>query len=360
MCSAIFQAGSLLVLIAEVRTRAFLASLVPIIVNTVLNEHQLVMDIVAFVALGDFPRSRLGEKQRGKILASWVSRKMRTIAQFSIRDPDAEGSVGTVVPEHALARRGSGQGSLAGGGASVRKGASSLRHVESVTHMPVLHDVATPESEQFDPLSVQAQHQRRSLSLAKVAAQQDAVNAVTPTTDGHSLFHLNTTLEYSPVDQSYLRGSIYDEPPALNPHREEGDGHRGYDPRSYDPQGDDQRGYDPREYAPQFDDDGGGMHAAYLPPRDEWTTGSSNATDLPRHGYPEWPMASATMTGSSIGGHGAHNHEAHDSSSSSFHGHEIHPRPLQIANRSSMVRGSDDGEDDWTTEALKGLDLGTR
>jgi hypothetical protein len=79
----------LLVLIAEVRTRAFLASLVPVIVNSVLNEHQLVLDIVAFVALGDFPRSRLGEKQRGKILASWVSRKMRTIAQFSIRDPEA-------------------------------------------------------------------------------------------------------------------------------------------------------------------------------------------------------------------------------------------------------------------------------
>lgn len=92
-------------LIAEVRTRAFLASLVPVIVNTVLNEHQLVLDIVAFVALGDFPRSRLGEKQRGKILASWVSRKMRTIAQFSIRDPEAEGSVGTIMPEEASTLR---------------------------------------------------------------------------------------------------------------------------------------------------------------------------------------------------------------------------------------------------------------
>ena len=44
---------------------------------------------MAFVNKGDFPRSRLGEKQRGKILASWVTRKMRTMAQFGIRDPES-------------------------------------------------------------------------------------------------------------------------------------------------------------------------------------------------------------------------------------------------------------------------------
>jgi hypothetical protein len=62
--------------------------MVPVIVNAILNEHQLVIDIVAFVIKGDFHRSRLGEKQRGKILAGWVTRKMRTIAQYSIRDPN--------------------------------------------------------------------------------------------------------------------------------------------------------------------------------------------------------------------------------------------------------------------------------
>jgi hypothetical protein len=55
--------------------KAYLASIVPVIVNAILNEHQLVVDIIAFVAKGDFPHSRLGEKQRGKILASWVTRK---------------------------------------------------------------------------------------------------------------------------------------------------------------------------------------------------------------------------------------------------------------------------------------------
>ncbi|KAJ5204964.1 uncharacterized protein N7498_005843 [Penicillium cinerascens] len=83
---AIFQAGGLIVVVVEVTRKAFLASLVPVIVDAILNEHQVVADIVAFVSTGDFPRSRLGEKQRGKVLASWVTRKLRTIAQFSIRD----------------------------------------------------------------------------------------------------------------------------------------------------------------------------------------------------------------------------------------------------------------------------------
>jgi acyl-CoA synthetase (AMP-forming)/AMP-acid ligase II len=74
--SAVFQAGGLVVVLVEVVRKAYLASIVPVIVNAILNEHQLVVDIIAFIANGDFPRSRLGEKQRGKILASWVTRKM--------------------------------------------------------------------------------------------------------------------------------------------------------------------------------------------------------------------------------------------------------------------------------------------
>lgn len=89
--SAVFQAGGLVVVLVEVRVKSYLASMVPVIVNAILDEHQLVVDIVAFVGKGDFPRSRLGEKQRGKILASWVTRKMRTIAQFGIRDNDRTG-----------------------------------------------------------------------------------------------------------------------------------------------------------------------------------------------------------------------------------------------------------------------------
>ncbi|KAF2480892.1 AMP-binding protein [Neohortaea acidophila] len=197
---AIFQAGSLLVLVAEVRTRAYLASLVPIIVNTVLNEHQLVLDIVAFVGLGEFPRSRLGEKQRGKILGNWVSgRKGFAMAQFSIRDADSEGSVGTVVPdESGLGRRGSGNSARAGGGGgSLRQGGgSSLRHMESLTSMPVYEDL---EGE-AGGLDHQAQFP------AGGSAVDFSRNDLTPTNEGARTPPLNTTLDYSPIRQHMFDG----------------------------------------------------------------------------------------------------------------------------------------------------------
>lgn len=121
--SAVFQAGGLIVVLVEVSRKAYLASLVPVIVNAILNEHQIVVDIVAFVNIGDFPRSRLGEKQRGKVLAGWVTRKLRTIAQFAIRDGDLasamDASEGAVDPHRASV------GSIRSG-----PGASSLRNME--------------------------------------------------------------------------------------------------------------------------------------------------------------------------------------------------------------------------------------
>lgn len=172
------------------RTRAFLASLVPVIVNTVLNEHQLVLDIVAFVAFGDFPRSRLGEKQRGKVLGNWVSRKMRTIAQFGIRDPDAEGSVSTVGPEDGMGRRASGQSGMAGGSMTQGVPGSSLRHSESITQMPVAEEPADMDDEQ---LTLHTQHP------GQPRERSDSRNDATPTNERPP--PLNTTTEYSPVDR---------------------------------------------------------------------------------------------------------------------------------------------------------------
>lgn len=168
-----------------------MASLVPVIVNTVLNEHQLVLDIVAFVAFGDFPKSRLGEKQRGKVLGNWVSRKMRTIAQFSIRDPDAEGSVSTVGPEDAMGgRRGSAQSGVAGGSMTRMPPGSSLRHSESITHMPVEEEPGEMEN---DMLTVHTQHP------GPPPERSDSRNDATPTNERPMM--LNTTTEYSPVDR---------------------------------------------------------------------------------------------------------------------------------------------------------------
>ncbi|WEW54841.1 hypothetical protein PRK78_000267 [Emydomyces testavorans] len=110
LCIAVFQAGGLVVALVEVTRKAYLASIVPVIVNAVLTEHQVVTDIVAFVPRGDFPRSRLGEKQRGKILGLWVTRKLRTIAQFIIRDTD--GTVTQLADTHMDRTRTSKTGSM--------------------------------------------------------------------------------------------------------------------------------------------------------------------------------------------------------------------------------------------------------
>lgn len=84
--AAVFQASGLTIAVAECtrRNRDHLAAIVPVIVGAVLQEHQFVLDIVAFVAPGRFPRSRLGEKQRGKLLASWATRKLALTGKFGV------------------------------------------------------------------------------------------------------------------------------------------------------------------------------------------------------------------------------------------------------------------------------------
>ncbi|KAK9460002.1 uncharacterized protein V1516DRAFT_475464 [Lipomyces oligophaga] len=83
--SAVFQAGGLVVAVVESTSRtSILAALVPVIVNAVLNEHQLVLDVITFVGKGNFSRSRLNEKQRGRILAAWVTRRLKIAAQFRV------------------------------------------------------------------------------------------------------------------------------------------------------------------------------------------------------------------------------------------------------------------------------------
>ncbi|GAO51194.1 hypothetical protein G7K_5305-t1 [Saitoella complicata NRRL Y-17804] len=98
---AIFQAGGLTIMVIEVSRANKLAAIVPVAVNAVLEEHQVVVDVVAFVGRGDFPRSRLGEKQRGKILAAWVTRKLRTLAQFSVREGAATNMLPATIAENA-------------------------------------------------------------------------------------------------------------------------------------------------------------------------------------------------------------------------------------------------------------------
>ncbi|ODH47649.1 hypothetical protein GX48_06266 [Paracoccidioides brasiliensis] len=150
--SAVFQAGGLVVALIEVTRKAYLASLVPVILNAILNEHQVVADIIAFVPRGDFPRSRLGEKQRGKILASWVTRKIQTIAQFNIRDGEGFDSHLIDLPERTR----------------------TTSKVPSTTEVGSRHP--TPQS---DPESHTPQRQQESAAPVEQTTPTERVNSFT-------------------------------------------------------------------------------------------------------------------------------------------------------------------------------------
>lgn len=177
-----------MVVLVEVMRKAYLASIVPVIVNSILSEHQVIVDIIAFVSKGDFPRSRLGEKQRGKILASWVTRKMRTIAQFGIRDADAADSQITEVAEPR-----SRVGSVVGKG-------SSLRNVETIIdarpmngrdsqQQPLMHDYSIlPTGVSEMPAAAYESSIGESPPIA-TNAHEDPEETPVDASNRHSYFH---------------------------------------------------------------------------------------------------------------------------------------------------------------------------
>ena len=177
--------------------KAYLASIVPVIVNAVLNEHQVVVDIVAFVSKGDFPRSRLGEKQRGKILASWVMRKLPTIAQFGIRDADGADSQITEVAEPK-----SGLGSVVGVG-------SSLKKIETVTSPPAHERQAQDYTSLPTGISEMPVYESSIVESPPLpAAEEDRDDTPTEPRNHHHEFQ-HTVNDYSPeyekpTDSSYV------------------------------------------------------------------------------------------------------------------------------------------------------------
>lgn len=170
--------------------KAYLASIVPVIVNAVLNEHQVVVDIVAFVTKGDFPRSRLGEKQRGKILASWVMRKLPTIAQFGIRDADGADSQITEVAEPK-----SGLGSVIGVG-------SSLKNVETATSPPVHEKQVQDYTSLPTGISEMPVYESSIVESPPLPpAEEDRDDTPTEPRSHHNAFQ-NTVNDYSPVHEN--------------------------------------------------------------------------------------------------------------------------------------------------------------
>ena len=74
--SMIFKVENKVVVAVEILEVNDVLNCVPVIVNAVLQEHQLIVDIVAFVKEGMLAKSRLQEKQRHKVMTAFISGKL--------------------------------------------------------------------------------------------------------------------------------------------------------------------------------------------------------------------------------------------------------------------------------------------
>lgn len=82
--SCIFKCADYTIVVCESKRARDFASLVPLIVNTVLSKHHLIVDIVAFIKKGEFPISRLGTKQRARIIDAWVQGVIPITALYGV------------------------------------------------------------------------------------------------------------------------------------------------------------------------------------------------------------------------------------------------------------------------------------
>ncbi|KKA26840.1 hypothetical protein TD95_000772 [Thielaviopsis punctulata] len=160
---AVFQAGGLVVVLAEVPRSPYLASIVPVIVNAVLSEHQIIVDIVAFVEKGSFPRSRLGEKQRGKILGGWIKRTMPTLAQFAIRSTDPSILDGGPLGADAIGRSSMSSFHSGADQLSMANRRMSMMSVPSSGRLDTMRMTQAPPMPQMPQQVMMQQHQQQQM-----------------------------------------------------------------------------------------------------------------------------------------------------------------------------------------------------
>ena len=82
--SCIFKCSDFTIVVCESKRSRYFASLVPNIINTVLSKHHIIVDIVAFIKKGEFPISRLGTKQRARIIDAWVQGVIPISASYGV------------------------------------------------------------------------------------------------------------------------------------------------------------------------------------------------------------------------------------------------------------------------------------
>ncbi|KAK6464601.1 hypothetical protein DFJ63DRAFT_317880 [Scheffersomyces coipomensis] len=80
----IFKCADYTIVVCQTQPVKYYASLVPIIVNTVLSKHHLIVDIVAFIKRGQFPISRLRTKQRARIVDAWAKGFIPIVASYGV------------------------------------------------------------------------------------------------------------------------------------------------------------------------------------------------------------------------------------------------------------------------------------
>lgn len=82
--SCLFRCSDYTVVVCEAKRSRNLSALVPLIVNTVFSKHHIIVDIVAFIKKGEFPISRLGTKQRARIVDAWVQGVIPLLALYGV------------------------------------------------------------------------------------------------------------------------------------------------------------------------------------------------------------------------------------------------------------------------------------
>lgn len=82
--SCVFKCSDYTVVVCEAKRSRNLSALVPLVVNTVFSKHHVIVDIVAFIKKGEFPISRLGTKQRARIVDAWVQGVIPLTVQYGV------------------------------------------------------------------------------------------------------------------------------------------------------------------------------------------------------------------------------------------------------------------------------------
>lgn len=74
--SVVFQAKDEVVAVVSIKSSEHALSSVPLVVNTVLDNHSFLIDTVVIVHPSNFPRSRFGDKMRRKTMNLFMEKKL--------------------------------------------------------------------------------------------------------------------------------------------------------------------------------------------------------------------------------------------------------------------------------------------